>query len=262
MRKDCYYVYKLTFSGTNKVYIGQTKSLENRFSQHKRALQGGYHINSDMQKYYSNNSCDMSLEVIDVLEDKSSADSFEEKLIEENYTSIFNISKNSGGGDILSYHPNLDEIKEKLKCSNAKARQEGRLVTEPKFGKDNPNYKHGKRSKEFIENLVCKTCLVEPVKSVDASCKDCWATKHKETFKGESNPFFNKQHSDEVKVTISNKFKERERLGLTNSKVVIVDGVEYCSFSEAGRSLGISKELVRSRVKSKNFSNYVLKEEV
>lgn len=100
------------------------------------------------------------------------------------------------------------------------------------------------------------------MKSVDASCKNCWATKHKETFKGESNPFFNKQHSDEVKVAISSKFKERERLGLTNSKAVIVDGVEYCSFSEAGRSLGISKELVRSRTKSKNFPNYVLKEEV
>lgn len=156
MRKDCYYVYKLTFSGTNKVYIGQTKSLENRFSQHKRALQGGYHISSDMQKHYSNNPCDISLEVIEVLEDKSSADSLEEKLIEENYTSIFNISKNSGGGDILSYHPNLDEIKEKLKCSNAKARQEGRLVTEPKFGKDNPNYKHGKGQKNLSKTLFVK----------------------------------------------------------------------------------------------------------
>lgn len=262
MNEGNYYVYKLKFSDTDKTYIGQTKNLENRFSSHKRALEGGYHVNSDMQNYFSNNPCIISMDVIEVLENKICADSLEEKLIEENYELIFNISKNSGGGDILTYHPNLDKIKEKLRYSNLKARQEGRLITEPKFGKDNPNYKHGERSREFTLKLLCKTCLVEPVKSNEASCKNCWTAKHKETFKGEANPFFNKEHSEEVKTTISNKFKEREKMGLTNSKAVIVDGVEYCSFSEAGRCLGIGKELVRSRTKSKKFSNYVLKEKV
>ena len=262
MSKEKHYVYRLKLSGTDKTYIGQTKNIDSRFSSHKRALEGGYHVNYDMQEYFSNNPCVLSIEIIEVLEDKSCADFVEEKLIAENYDYIFNISKNSGGGDNLTYHPNLDKIKEKLKCSNLKARQEGRLVVEPKFGKENPNYKHGKRSKEFSENLFCKTCLTEPVRSANASCKSCWTNKHKETFKGEDNPFFNKEHSQEVKNTISEKFKEREKMGLTNSIAVIVDGVEYCSFSEAGRCLGIGKELVRSRTKSKNFSNYVLKEKV
>ena len=47
-----YYIYELSFKGTNETYIGSTVSLPQRINNHKNALKNNKHINHLLQKAY------------------------------------------------------------------------------------------------------------------------------------------------------------------------------------------------------------------
>ncbi|MGG0177265.1 NUMOD3 domain-containing DNA-binding protein [Gottfriedia acidiceleris] len=76
---------------------------------------------------------------------------------------------------------------------------------------------------------------------------------------GENNPFFGRKHSDEVKRKLSEQKKGYKPL---NSRIVIIDGVEYESITEASRQLNVVPATIIYRIKSKNnkFNNYKYKE--
>lgn len=255
-----YYVYMLRLSGSDKVYIGQSKDVGIRLGCHTRALVGGYHANCNLQSHYNSTpACEITVDVLYETESKGDVDRMEEFYIKENIGNVFNLSMFARGGGLSCDHPNIDDIKVKMSESQTKAYAEGRRVCAIKSGEDNPNYRHGLQTKEAINNAQCPICGSKSVKSVGSKCLKCLSDEKSVNYYGTLNHFYGKVHSEQTKETISAKFKQRELNGMTNSQPVIVDGVEYCSYAEAGRCLGILKETVRSRAKSKRFPNYQIK---
>lgn len=76
---------------------------------------------------------------------------------------------------------------------------------------------------------------------------------------GELNPFYGRRHTEETKLAMSNSHVGRKnpafgRVGAAHplSKPISINGVRYESCGEASRALGISEDVIRGRVKSKN----------
>jgi group I intron endonuclease len=61
------YVYKLTHIPTQKIYIGQTKNIKQRFEQHKSQLLKGTHNNKAMQRDFNKYGGDFTIEVLETI---------------------------------------------------------------------------------------------------------------------------------------------------------------------------------------------------
>lgn len=145
-----FYVYKITNSINNKIYIGQTtETLKKRFKRHT-----GYQLNMDyasklhraMKKYGIDKFS------IELIEECDSQEELTEKeyywinklnTINEGYN--INNSGNKCGGDTLSNHPNKKEISKK--------------ISDTKLGENNPRARKIKaidiiENKEYIFNSV------------------------------------------------------------------------------------------------------------
>ena len=74
--------------------------------------------------------------------------------------------------------------------------------------------------------------------------------------RGERNPFYGRNHSEETKAVISRKNKGKMP---PNARQVTVDRIVYQSCSEAARSLGVATATIQNRVNSDSpkFSEYV-----
>ena len=57
-------VYKISFSNTNKVYIGSSKNIESRFKTHLYQLNKGCHHSYKLQRYYNDNKGLLKFEII------------------------------------------------------------------------------------------------------------------------------------------------------------------------------------------------------
>lgn len=185
-----YFVYELVACNLGRVYIGQTSNPENRLKEHTRALVGKYHKNFKLQELFDKYNFVLELNVLQSFSAKDAANECEERLINENYGLICNISRSSGAGDLLSYHPKLTEIKITQSESAKNSWKSGFRKVNSMVGVNNPNYKHGKRSKSVLSDCVCYVCGVEKVSSVDAMCRGCFGESLKEKLSGVNNPFF------------------------------------------------------------------------
>lgn len=252
-----YYVYKLVFPNTERFYVGQSANLDERREKHWTSLVGGYHHNTDLQTWFNDNK-PQTMEMVVLLEvgSREEAATEEVRLIEDTYDINFNISKKAGGGDLISYHPNREAISQKHRENYFKQVREGtRLPFTAKSGQENPNYKHGRQTKETINNAKCVNCKVSPVKVVGAMCKKCLGAFRSETSMGEDNSFFGRKHTDEVKERLSKLGKERISKGFlpTNSRKVVAEGVLFKSCAECARHYGVSQSLITYRIKSSNW---------
>ena len=61
-------VYKISFSNTDKVYVGSSKDIEKRIKQHKMLLDKGVHHSYKLQRFY-NSSNNKEIISFDVLEE-------------------------------------------------------------------------------------------------------------------------------------------------------------------------------------------------
>ena len=117
-------IYRIVNLISGDFYIGSSKDIERRWSEHKRKLNIKKHQNVILQrawdKYGENN---FSFEVVDSC-------SLEDLLVlENNHLSKnpkYNIVKVAKGGDTISNNPNRDLIIEK--------------ISKKSLGKNNPNY--------------------------------------------------------------------------------------------------------------------------
>lgn len=115
-----YKVYKITCLVNNKVYIGQTYlSLERRFASHVSSSKSkDIKFYRAMQKYGSEN---FKIELLEDCDSQEELDNLEYKWIcyynscEEGYNTKNSIGK--CGGDTLTNHPDLENIKKKLSIS-------------------------------------------------------------------------------------------------------------------------------------------------
>ncbi len=135
-------VYKITNLKNGKFYIGSSKDIEFRWSEHKKHLNGNYHINKKLQNawnFYGKENFEFT-----IVELVSNDETF---LLEREqfYFDIFkpyikeigyNIGEKSSGGDNFTHNPNKENIREHLSDINLGAKN-------PMHGK-----KHSDEAKE------------------------------------------------------------------------------------------------------------------
>lgn len=125
-----YIVYKIANNFNEKIYIGQTtETLENRWKRHiGYQLKDGTYLHNSMNKYGVEN---FYIEVIEIVNSQEELDEREKYWIDyydsANRDKGYNLKNVKGkcGGDTLTNHPNLEEIKKK--------------ISESKKGGKNPN---------------------------------------------------------------------------------------------------------------------------
>lgn len=226
------YIYIILNKVNNKFYLGSTNNPHKRKLRHFRELSNNKHHSILLQRAIN----------------KYGIDNFEFILIETNVNYVkreqylldtidlkesYNVSITASGGDFISNHPNRDEI---IKISTEHLRNAPK--PEPRFGKDNPNWKGGS-----------KKCSCG--KDIQKSAKTCLECK---PISGENNPFYGKKHSEETKELIRSK-----RLGTYNGNQaleVCIDGVVYKSLSTAAKHLGVVTATISNRLKNDKFKNY------
>jgi len=126
--------------------------------------------------------------------------SYEQAFIDKNIGG-YNIAPASGG-DMLSNHPNKEEIIEKMAATlRIKNRQMTSEERKKKFGK--PGEKNGNWKNGGVSSKTCPKCKIKKIAYGSNCCSSCQdRTK-------ENNPFYGKKHSDETK----------KKIGIKNSGV-------------------------------------------
>jgi len=253
-------IYKLINKVNGKFYLGSAKDIKSRWKRHRWELRHNKHHSEHLQRAW--NKYGEENFIFEILENTPV-----EMLLEREQILLdslrpyqddigYNGSRNASGGDLISYHPSIDAIKEKQRISTTKrwerkTEKEKLDYAEKRKGNKNPNWKGGISSIKF----KCPICGNETgtANKNTPSCIKC-ADKS-----GKNNPFFGKHHSEETKEKIrknnllnGNKFSAQ--------KITIeVDGITYSSFSEAAKALGCVTASIRNRLNNPSkFPNYRL----
>ena len=114
-------IYCIANSINGKVYIGQSRDVENRLSDHKTRLRGGYHLNSHLQHSFNKYGEDVfEFRLLKCCKEQY-LDRFEKLFIRiDDLTNPKNGFNNETGGNINKYHSeeSLRKMSEIKKCEN------------------------------------------------------------------------------------------------------------------------------------------------
>lgn len=240
-------IYRIRNKINNKCYYGSSKDIDKRWKEHIRNLINGKHHSILLQRSWDKYGADVFLfEIVEICDVELLL------VIEQKYLDFnpeYNIGKKASGGDNLTNNPNREEII--LKIGNA-VRDRYLNMTYNEIQEihsrpmsENPNWKGG------VTYNYCKCGKRIAYKA--KTCKKC------QDISGENNPFYGKETSNENKKYLSELFKGRQMHN--NNKEVIIDGIEYISFTDAGKKLDILWATIRHRCLSKNpkYVNYNIK---
>lgn len=232
-------VYQIVNIVNGHMYIGSSKNILKRWKRHIWALSNKRHHSIYLQRAY-NLYPKESFEFSVIKEvDKSKLFEYEEYYINK-LRPEYNLGS-VGGGDTISNHPNLENIKKKHK-ERAKARyaamsqedKEKFLSYYSKKGDKNPNWKGGITNQKQCLKCGCNiSCYAQ-------TCRQC------QDMYGDKNPFYGKTHSDETKEKI-----RQSKIGKkpSNSKQITINGITYKSQSDAARALGVVPAMITYRIK-------------
>lgn len=179
-------IYLLTNTCNGKVYVGQTKSLDDRMQRHLKEVRRGTnrHLYDAIRKYGADR---FRVEVIEEVSD-SDADDAECMWIEfygsDNRELGYNMTKGGGGGDTFTNHPRKEEIRAKFQARTWTERQREMIVSSL-AGRSREPF-----SDEWRKNLsesAKKSGHVPPITSLP----------------GELHPMWGKTHSDEARQKMS-----------------------------------------------------------
>ncbi len=164
-----YYLYVFHNPKLKKFYIGQTCEPYKRENRHRNELKKGCHHSIKLQKAYDD-GIDFSefweFMIVKEFDNKKDVDRYEEYYINKCYDSerCCNVSKFASGGDLISMHPNNEEIRKdksrigKMIWENmSKEEYERRrsLVS----GKNNPRYNENSANNKKRIRLSNRTKL-------------------------------------------------------------------------------------------------------
>jgi group I intron endonuclease len=231
-------IYEILNKDTKKSYIGSSKQIEKRWEQHLQALEKGEHHSVLLQRAWNKYGKEC-FEFIVKEECKE-----EELLVrEQKYLDLkpeYNIGAQASGGDNLTNHPYKEKILERRRRTVAdnlnKLTQEERSRIYGKEKEANPNWRGGR--------TFCK-CGTR-INSTARSCIRC------QDRTGENNPFYNKKHTEQTKQVLREHAAKREKKP-SNTKKVVVEGIEYTSANEAAKVFNISRSLVNYRCNSEKY---------
>jgi group I intron endonuclease len=169
-------VYKITNEANGKFYVGSSKDIEQRFTEHKMMLKNNKHVNIILQRSWNKyTEKSFSFTILEECPPENCA------LREQHYLDTlqpfksigYNIGKTALGGDNFSNNPNKEQIREKMKewnggenngmfgkhhtdtaISKQKQRAVGRYTLEwfiEKYGEDDGKVKYQER-REILSN--------------------------------------------------------------------------------------------------------------
>lgn len=242
--------YKIKNIDSEKYYYGSSKNIYSRFKRHKSDLKKNTHHCIHLQRAYNKYGSDKFEYIIDIVYDTIQKAKIQEDYILNTDTNLYNVSKKSTGGDLISYHPNKKIILEKIK--KAVIDRNKLLTTEQKkqlYGKK------GARNGMFGKNHTDKVKLIisELNKGNNyakgSTRSDEFKNKLSERMKnmsGVKNSFYGKFHTKESKEKMS-----KNKIGIipVNRRIVICDNIEYESVKALAKFLGVSSALVIYRIK-------------
>lgn len=193
------------------------------------------------------------------LTQKQAREKKEQDILDKQYDCLYNTSKTASGGDLISYHPNKEQIINKMKMS-LKIRFENMTPEERKriYGKrgaKNGMYgkTHSKETREYLSKIN-----KGHKRSLGKKLSDEQKRKLSEFAKtrtGEKNSFYGKKHTQETKEKIRQHHIGRKPV---NCKKISIDGEDFPSLSEAARTLNVSNGTIVYRLKSPNYNyNYL-----
>jgi group I intron endonuclease len=274
-------IYKITNTVNGKYYLGSSDNIKNRWKSHLYSLRHNKHHSIHLQrawnKYGEKNFIFELVEEVDknVLLEREQYHLDTLTPWDDNVG--YNVSKSASGGDLISYHPNIDEIREKQRINtinrwNNLSEKEKELYSEKMSGDGNPNWKGGISYIKF----KCPICGKE-TKTVNNEAKSCMDCKD---ISGEKNPFFGKKHSNETKIKLRLSHIGKKHTEETKSKCRessnkfynSEEGIEFrrrLSLNNAGENhplfgVGHTEEskLKMSTSKKQKYENMTLEEKV
>lgn len=234
------YVYEISNAITGIRYIGSTCNIEKRFKQHKSTLNKNVHQNTHLQRSYNKHG--ESAFLYNIIWEGEDYQKEEQRLLTgTDWNTLYNMNRNVSGGDILSYHPNKEEICKRISTTLLRLHN---LPSDCNPWRDrniladrNPNWKGG----DTVPRCACGELMAHTAKT----CSDCRDRT------GSNNPFYGRSHTEETKKLLANNNK-----GVTpaSAKSVSIEGVIYKSYREASDTLGVPVATVHHRCnKSKDI---------
>jgi len=234
------YIYQILNLKNGKFYLGSTIQPRIRKLKHFNELRKNkhhcIHLQRAFNKYGENNF------IFIILETCSNGLKREQELLDKiDFEDSYNVSKSASGGDLISNHPNKDNIVKKI---TEKLLQSPK--PKPRYKENNSNWRGGKTffkcpscGKEYRTTNKQKICI---------SCRD---------ISGENNPFYGKKHSEESKEKM-----KKASIGKYNgnqNKPVIIKGKEYSSLGQAAKNIGVCVATIYNRINNPKFGEYQYK---
>ena len=236
-------IYKITFIGTDKCYIGSSFNIATRKTTHLNYFKNGTHHSIKLQNAY--NKYGVESLIFEVVEECANV-SRDELFTREQYFIDLYDSFHNGYNMSPSAWTYIHEWTDEDRAAKS-ASMVGEL-----------NHFYGKsHTKETIDRIKA----------------------NKKDTTGANNPFFGKTHSEESKLKfkatmeakkhdpayvhpLAGKPKTKESItkmkaSMPQSTKCTIDGVNYASVSEASLLLGVGTATIRLRLRSYNFPNYV-----
>jgi group I intron endonuclease len=262
-------VYKITNISSERYYIGYSTNINKRFKTHRYKLRNNIHDNLFLQRAYNLDGEDkFQYEIIHICESDDEAKDIELQYLTDLTIrdKLYNLHFNNSGGDMLSHHPNKEEIRERIIKTHSetmsKLTPEERKEKYGQVGEKNGMY--GKTHTEEVRNQISelkKGNTYNLGKKASEGTKKYLSDIRKNTRIGKDNSFFGKHHTEETKQLIRE--KNTGRPSKHAIKISVNDKI-YNSISEAAQQLNMVMATVLWRLKSKNpkFANYKYADEI
>ena len=257
-------IYQIVHTESKRFYLGSSQNIEKRWGQHKSDLRANRHHCVYLQRAW--NKYGEEAFQFSILELTNLPREREQVLLDQLKEQLFNTSTQASGGDLISYHPNRDDIV--LKISKASKERILNMSEEEralKFGRKkeaNPNFGNHWTTEQKVNASIKhkgKTHSKETKQKMKLAQQARWtdeARKAKsESILGDANHFFGKSHTEETKSILREKSKGRLP---PNIRQVSVDGQVYPSLTEAARQLSVVPATILYRIGSINpkFKDY------
>ena len=147
-------IYEIKNNITNKRYIGSSKDYTVRWARHLNDLLNNKHHCIYLQRAFNKYGRDQfSFNVIQEISTRQEMLHIEESLLNST-EELYNISKSASGGNLITYHPNVESIKEKHRINYYlnvdPITGKHKYLNNALSGKYNPIYKTRKIRKDLV----------------------------------------------------------------------------------------------------------------
>lgn len=266
------YLYEIRNILNNKQYIGRTSNPDARKKRHFNELRKNKHhcifLQRAFNKYGEKNF------IFNIIATRNTLKEIQELELyyidNNNNLNLYNVSNKSSGGDLISNHPNNNEIRKKISYSvkfrwQNMSPEEKLKYSKSVTGKNNPNYGnrgvlsplYGVPLTQEHKNNISKSNSGKK-KSAESIEKNRLAHIGKIPWnKGKKTGPLSIEHKK--KLSDSNKGKSP-----TNIRSVICENYFFASIDEAAKAYNISSTGILTRIKSKTkqFDNFYYFDEI